>query len=1482
MDSDRYNELSLNLKVQRNHPELLEGLEVWLQLGLISDAKVRAFCQQNLTCRRPRVSAWVTPPKPARSQTSSIKAEPSSVPVLKSSPQQAADRLIQPSQTPSKRDEKPSIAALKPSQEQGSDRLTQLLQSFITELNVLWLMLLGVFMVVVSSGVLAATRWRYLTPAGQYGLLFAYTLVFAAVAYDLNRRPKLQLTARMLRGTTLTLIPVNFWMIDQLNLFRSGEGWLVGVSAAFSLTVIMVVLLSLNRGTTSSPAWAQLSILNSVGLSWLHWGWGYSDWPGLALHSGMVVTGLILIYQDYKWGDRSLISISKETPASSSWGWLQPSRIAVVGGLLVLLFRALVVAHLPLSHMSVAIALGGFLLCWLGRRASPNVWFGLGVGLLLLGRGASLPIAFSVEALIISGLALVIVGERLHRRSQSVDLVCLLGIGLQALWPLRQLVSDHFQQQVVRTATNWAPSDVGMPIVLWGVGLFPYCFFILWLGHKLRQRRSGKLTQVAEELALGFGFCLTALSYINPLTRALNLILSAITLGVAIARRPHAQPVLLYLTQIVGWAALFTTVDLVQPNLSMGFWNVLLLAAMVGQWWVSGWGQPSRWQESAWHLGLFFSGISYVLWNTQTLSGWHTQTLSGQVLWLITPVMLTGLGDRPQWQQSRLAAKLSLLALIFAQPLTFPWTLTRFVGLGVSIALMAINTRILKGAIAGGVTIGFALTFLFTAFWELPQASIGLFLGCLAITILLLWFLSDHVGRYQWGQWYLKGLQLWAWTLTFLNLLVVSLGLGLLYGGNIILTRSELSPYHLILAMGVTTLAIAYHHRQHPADFRLSRLAACLNIVALIVAQPFTFAETPTRFLGLGLSIALMVINTHILKRAIAGGVTIGFGLAFLFTAFWELPQASIGLFLGYVSLTTLLLWFLQDQVKRYRWGRWYSKGLNIWAWMLNSLNLLIVSLGLGLVYSDTMALVSRELSPYHLILAMGVATLAIAYHHWRHPSEFSRFQVEWGVELWAASVLLLWDTSIVKLAIANLVLAALSLGVDTLWVRRTQRAYRASDQWIPLLYGFWGMVLGHHQFTAVTGIYTLIFSLLVMGIGRRHKGFQGLPFLAMASLSWGLYELLTYQLLQAAGDSPADGWLMFALLATVIAWCEYCLAPRLAWLVKLSIRELKIIAHLHGLGANGLAFWVFLNGLSPTGGISPTGEMIWISVVSALAVYGLLQGRRREDWIYVGILNGIAALSYGLYLTIPLSLLLQWGSALACLLAVGFYHLPWPAWGWSRRPWRRVALGLPLGVTIATMTGIGISSLLITGGLYAWFALQEKRPRISYLSVLLGVWATWRLLGLYQLQGMFAIACLVGGSLLYFAQIEPHLQDASARNQRHLIRSFATGLICLSALVESDAQFLWGFAAAGFFLVLILLGLLLRVRAFAYVGTLCFGFKVIRQLWLFVADQSFLLWAIGIVVGLLLIWVAATFEARRSQMTALLSYWVDELQSWA
>ncbi|MFP4006623.1 MAG: hypothetical protein ACLFV6_01260, partial [Spirulinaceae cyanobacterium] len=39
--------------VRASHPQLLTGLDRWLQLGLISESQVQRLCQQYLTCTLP-------------------------------------------------------------------------------------------------------------------------------------------------------------------------------------------------------------------------------------------------------------------------------------------------------------------------------------------------------------------------------------------------------------------------------------------------------------------------------------------------------------------------------------------------------------------------------------------------------------------------------------------------------------------------------------------------------------------------------------------------------------------------------------------------------------------------------------------------------------------------------------------------------------------------------------------------------------------------------------------------------------------------------------------------------------------------------------------------------------------------------------------------------------------------------------------------------------------------------------------------------------------------------------------------------------------------------------------------------------------------------------------------------------------------------------------------------------------------------------
>jgi hypothetical protein len=155
------------------------------------------------------------------------------------------------------------------------------------------------------------------------------------------------------------------------------------------------------------------------------------------------------------------------------------------------------------------------------------------------------------------------------------------------------------------------------------------------------------------------------------------------------------------------------------------------------------------------------------------------------------------------------------------------------------------------------------------------------------------------------------------------------------------------------------------------------------------------------------------------------------------------------------------------------------------------------------------------------------------------------------------------------------------------------------------------------------------------------------------------------------------------------------------------------------------------------------------------------------------------------------------------------------------------------------------------------------------------------RLLEQFNLTSRIWSVSLVGLSILFVAQVDPALRSSSQKELRHWLRCFAVGLIGTTVLYESDPSFMAGLLAIGLSLALVMIGLLLRIRAFLYVGTLMFVAKILRLIWLFIADESLVLWALGIALGLLLIWIAATFEARRAQVTALLQYWVTELEQW-
>lgn len=146
--------IRIDLTVKSSQTELLKGLDVWLKLGLISETTIEAIAENHL-------SFLIPEPKSKQLAQNSII----SLQQLVSTPEAEATFVNQNSQSEevverfryqdSPPEEREEIFK--------SDRplfIFQIWQSFKDEFSIRWLLFLGVFLVMVSSGVLAATQWE--------------------------------------------------------------------------------------------------------------------------------------------------------------------------------------------------------------------------------------------------------------------------------------------------------------------------------------------------------------------------------------------------------------------------------------------------------------------------------------------------------------------------------------------------------------------------------------------------------------------------------------------------------------------------------------------------------------------------------------------------------------------------------------------------------------------------------------------------------------------------------------------------------------------------------------------------------------------------------------------------------------------------------------------------------------------------------------------------------------------------------------------------------------------------------------------------------------------------------------------------------------------------------------------------------------------------------------------------------------------------
>ncbi len=1236
--------IQFDLRVRSDQVEFLEGLDFWLQLGLLSHIQVRDLGQHSLTCPLPDRAVAPT----SDSYAADFISEPALVSVTDISPQ--PQRTARPSW------------------------VGQMLSSLMAEISVVWLLFLGVFMVVVSSAVLAATQWKNVSIVGQYSILWGYTIAFGLAGLWAGTKSNLRLTGRMLQIATLLIVPVNFWMIDGFGLWQNGLGWGMGAIAALSLSALSFRLLR------SSP---RMTLLNVWGLSWLHWGWAVSGIPLIAVYVGTIGTAVLQVR-------------SREREESSTQSPLDLGVIAIAFSTLLLIGRAVLVKGIPLSRLGLALGICGWILCWMNRRNSKPLWTPIGAGLLVVGWAVTVT-TDQWQALAVSGLALWLLTDRLRRFWRVQDVVALILVGLQTYALLRVIFPPAVRRSVMATIAEWAHLQQGA-WELTGLGFFLYVLIILGFSAYLRRSQHVELAIAAEQMALGLGMLLVIPGVSNPLVRAIYFLISGLTLGVRLPGRLSATVWYIYLTHLTGLLAVFAWIDWGFPTLAARSWAIVLLISMVAEWGLCVTVRSRGWQLSAWYFGIGFSACSYAL-----LISANVVDAEGNLIWLATPILLTLLARRPQFLHSRWASWLSVIALL----------------------------------------------------------------------------------------------------------------------GAPILTIAQLNP--LLITLAIATI--------------------------------------------------VMSVNTQQLQKLRAAAITVGFGVSFAITLLWRMwDVAPLFWVLSWVAIVTCGLWLIRYLCNRREsvLAHLYTRVLDGWAIVLSLTNLCLL----------TFIIVTQELTPsssieWQYALAIGLTTSGIMYRIWQQPTNLGLWGAAWGIELLAVSMVDLSQGNWDDIAIVTLSLGLLSQLLGDVWLRRHPDSVLTSLHGIPALYAFFGGFLAHYHFTSTTGLFTLAAALPLIGVGRRQPDLKPLTYLGILTVSIAAYEGLTYQLLHSSGGNAGDGITLLAGLATAIAITNRLLARWLQLYWRLTRSELLAITHVHWVGGSVLAFAALI---AP---FSSIGHLIWIGVTALLAGYAIWQGRAREEWVYFGVIEVSAAIAHALSQTLPESTLLSWGAAIASLFAFGLYTLPWHTWGWSRRPWQTSAALLPGAIVLITSQTITVQSLLVAGAFYAWFARATAQIRLSYLALGLADWAILKVLNEYSLTDPLWFMTVVSGSILYGVQIDPALRLSSSREVRHLLRCLAIGLFCFTALYQSDRNWVQGLLTIVCSLGLIGAGLTLRIRALLYVGTATFMLKVVRQLWFFINNESLLLWAMGIVLGLVFIWIAATFEARRSQAIALVQYWVTELDRW-
>ncbi|AKG20816.1 DUF2157 domain-containing protein [Calothrix sp. 336/3] len=746
MSSSQKDSFNLNIRLPSTHPELLRGLDIWLRMGLISNAQVRQICREYLTCRV------------------NLEAQAVGESVAKASEEAEESAEI--------------LAPVIPKKPKQPSRLAGIFQSLISELSVRWLLFLGMFLVVVSSGVLAASQWERFPASGQYGVLLAYTLSFFGLSFWAGRQENLRLTAQALLLVSLLLVPVNFWAIDSFGLwFNLGDG-IIAAIALIILTAITVILFQNRLFSTSLPQ-EKLRLVNILGLSYLHWGWKVAGFPLVALYIAMIGTCLLTIYQTL-YGNQENIR--------NRFGINLPLAV-IIYSLLLLLTRGIFVARLDITQLGLAIGICGWLVTWLVQQKQQTTetpsplsfafpWELLGATLLFIGWLVSV-ISQPWQAFAVSGLGLYYLYQRLELHSRRRDFLGFFIVGLQMMFLAWRLVPPPWQVSILTTATRLTQSP---SIALLSIALFPYVIAIALFTEKLYLHEKRQLGKFSQQVNLAFGVCLTAISLLNPCVRSLNLLLSTLTLFTIYRRRSGNR--LIYLIHTTAILTIFSLIDWRFPNLENHLWASIFVLFMVVEL-LASLGE-GVWRRSAWYIGLSLAGLSFLVLSTNAENLWLGNKVNygaWSLIWLATPITLTAVASRATIPQRNLATAFSIISLGAIQLLTLPLFPGRLISLLVATVVMFVNTRYLTYTISAVITVAFLLASVASILWQIPGLTIATWCVFGAIATLILWFTHKQLRRRE-GELsniYAFACDQWAIALTLGELLALTFHSVLLY-----------------------------------------------------------------------------------------------------------------------------------------------------------------------------------------------------------------------------------------------------------------------------------------------------------------------------------------------------------------------------------------------------------------------------------------------------------------------------------------------------------------------------------------------------------------------------------------------------------------------------------------------------------------------------------------------------------------------------